>query len=217
MSYLFDLHVHTSEVSRCGQVKASDMVALFKERGYDGLVVTNHFTRGYIRSFSSPESCLEEYLHGFELAREAGKRLQMQILMGIELRFARTVNDFLVYGVAPDELEALLPAVEWDIPRFYEEYHDKYTIIQAHPCRTGCYPAPPRFIHGIEIRNTSHNPAYNQQAEALLRSNPDLIATAGCDAHDPSDVGLTGVTFDWLPRDEGELAQLLKDELFTIV
>lgn len=43
MEYRYDLHVHTSEVSACGSIPAKEVVRLYHQAGYDGLVITDHY------------------------------------------------------------------------------------------------------------------------------------------------------------------------------
>ena len=40
--YLLEIHSHTDEVSNCGQMPAAQMVGYFKERGYSGIMITDH-------------------------------------------------------------------------------------------------------------------------------------------------------------------------------
>ena len=40
--YLFEMHAHTSQTSRCGEVPAEQVVNTFKNLGYDGIVITDH-------------------------------------------------------------------------------------------------------------------------------------------------------------------------------
>ena len=35
-----DVHVHTSEVSGCGQLPGAEMARLYKQAGYDAIVIT---------------------------------------------------------------------------------------------------------------------------------------------------------------------------------
>ena len=42
--YQYELHTHTAEVSRCAASAAADTVALYREHGYDGLVITDHYS-----------------------------------------------------------------------------------------------------------------------------------------------------------------------------
>ena len=44
--YLFEMHAHTSQTSRCGEVPAEQVVNTFKNLGYDGIVITDHMHTG---------------------------------------------------------------------------------------------------------------------------------------------------------------------------
>ena len=44
---LYDLHVHTSEVSPCGHLNVQEMVSRYEEKGYSGIWLTNHFHREF--------------------------------------------------------------------------------------------------------------------------------------------------------------------------
>ena len=44
MKYLYDLHCHTKEGSKCGASSLSDMVKYYHEAGFAGFCVTDHFT-----------------------------------------------------------------------------------------------------------------------------------------------------------------------------
>lgn len=42
--YKYELHCHTGCVSRCGRVEPEEIVKLYIEKGYDGIVVTDHYS-----------------------------------------------------------------------------------------------------------------------------------------------------------------------------
>ena len=218
MSVLFDLHVHTAEVSRCAHASGAQMAAQYRALGYDGFVLTNHMTPEYILDFSSHEDCIAEYAGGFHAARDAGEALGLTVLPGMELRFAEGNNDYLVYGFSIDMVPELMQTVHWGLAHFFETYHDRLAIIQAHPCRTySSAPADACYLHGVEILNTSHASEFNALARRHWRANAaQLVATAGCDAHNVADVGRTGVLFEQRPTSGAELAHLLKTGAFTI-
>ena len=43
---LLDTHVHTCQVSPCGKVPAKEMIELYKEAGYGGVIITDHYYKG---------------------------------------------------------------------------------------------------------------------------------------------------------------------------
>ena len=77
-----DLHVHTSEISLCGHVSARDTVRLYKEAGYDAIVITNHFNADGIYHFAHQgrDDYFNAYYEGYELARQAGQEYGLTVL-----------------------------------------------------------------------------------------------------------------------------------------
>ena len=75
--YKYDVHVHTSETSNCGKVDAKDVVKLYKEAGYDGIVITDHYYRGFFENLegSSWKDKVACFLEGYHNAQSEGERL----------------------------------------------------------------------------------------------------------------------------------------------
>ena len=48
-TYRYDLHVHTYEGSACARSLAADIADFYKAKGYDGIVITDHFWTGNTR------------------------------------------------------------------------------------------------------------------------------------------------------------------------
>ncbi|MBR3304609.1 MAG: histidinol-phosphatase, partial [Christensenellaceae bacterium] len=46
--YKYETHCHTLPVSRCAKASVADTVRFYREAGYDGLFITNHFLDGNI-------------------------------------------------------------------------------------------------------------------------------------------------------------------------
>ena len=71
---IFDMHIHTSESSPCGQICGDKVVEYYKKAGYDGIVITDHFTNGLMNAF---ECDFDEYckIHekGFLNAKKTNK------------------------------------------------------------------------------------------------------------------------------------------------
>ncbi len=44
MSYKYELHCHTKMVSQCGRVEPKEIVKMYREKGYSGIVVTEHYS-----------------------------------------------------------------------------------------------------------------------------------------------------------------------------
>ena len=46
--YIYETHCHTSPVSKCGKASTYETVCFYKQFGYDGIFITNHFLDGNI-------------------------------------------------------------------------------------------------------------------------------------------------------------------------
>ena len=46
-----EMHAHDCEVSPCAVIKAKELVDGYKEAGYDGIVITNHFDNSFLVFF----------------------------------------------------------------------------------------------------------------------------------------------------------------------
>ena len=51
--YLFEMHAHTSQTSRCGEVPAEQVVNTFKNLGYDGIVITDNMHTGTMEKIAA--------------------------------------------------------------------------------------------------------------------------------------------------------------------
>ena len=52
--YKIETHAHTMETSPCGRVGAAEMMALYKEKGYSCVIITDHYSvRTFIRKLGA--------------------------------------------------------------------------------------------------------------------------------------------------------------------
>ena len=87
--YYYELHMHTSDTSRCGRSPAADMVAAYKQKGFTGVVVTDHLMN--VQSHAEPETDwnrrVEKQLAGYYAALEEGEKLGLTVYCGWELTY----------------------------------------------------------------------------------------------------------------------------------
>ena len=76
--YLYETHLHTAEVSRCATNPAKAQAAYYKEAGFDGIIITDHFLGGNTTvPVNLPwEQRIERFCCVYELAREEGVAAQ---------------------------------------------------------------------------------------------------------------------------------------------
>ena len=215
--YQLELHFHTDESSRCGKVPAAEGVRMHIEQGYDGLVVTDHFSEN---ALGGPDGDWTEicrhFLRGYHLAKKAAAEAgDFRVYLGMEIRFPHDENDFLVYGMKEDFFARYQWIYMKELPDLWEIAEaERLTIIQAHPFRKMCFPADIRFLHGIEIMNGNprHDSRNNLAKEMARREG--LVGTAGSDFHQIRDLAGCCVRMANLPADEQELARVIREGRF---
>ena len=90
-----DLHVHTSEGSRCGKLSAKEVVALYKEAGYDAICITNHFSPYTVGWYAKQGNFdfVKTFQNAYELAREEGEKVGLRVFLGYELRCSNFIRE----------------------------------------------------------------------------------------------------------------------------
>jgi len=188
MEFLYETHMHTMEVSACARSPAAQQVAVYKKRGYTGVIITDHFINGYS---TCPKQLpwdkkMKFFVSGYEEAKKAGDICGLDVFLGWEFTIRGT--DFLTYGL---ELEFLLdnPGVDMlDIDDYSALVRRSGGFLaQAHPYRNEYYieypyPVEPHLIDAVEVFNSMDNDTSNAEALAFANEN-DLPIQAGSDSH----------------------------------
>lgn len=208
-----DLHVHTSEVSSCARVPAAEMVRIYKEAGYDGVVITDHYHDGYFSSLQGGwDSKVERYLTGYHLARQEGERLGLRVYLGMELRNNRNDNDYLVFGLT-EKILLENPALYALAPRQFKKQAERLGLVvyQAHPFRDYMERLDEAdiLLDGVEVYNGNPRAnSRNRMAEDYAEKF-GLCRSSGSDFHRPEDIGTGGILLERMPENEKELVKLL--------
>ena len=186
--FIVQLHIHTSETSKCGNATGAEMARACKEAGYDMIVITDHFFNANIgcdRSLPWDEK-VEYLFRGYRSARAEGEKIGLKVLPGWET--FTNGPEYLTYGLDEEFLLA-----NPDIDKLSNaEYLARVKeaggfVIHAHPFRKASYipdfVPDPHSVEAFEVFNAAHkDPAFNAQALKMARRF-GLIQTAGCDAH----------------------------------
>jgi histidinol phosphatase-like PHP family hydrolase len=185
--YRYETHLHTSPVSRCARADVRESLEFYKNLGYDGVFITNHFLDGNInvdRDKPYAEK-IEFYFSDYEEGVRIGEELGIKVFCGVELSYKGT--DFLVYGL--DKAWFLAHPEIMEMKKTEElafMMEQGALVIQAHPFREAVYIDHirlfPRFIHGVEIYNANRTEFENRLAEQYC-DNYGLVPFAGSDNH----------------------------------
>lgn len=181
--YKYETHLHTFPVSRCSKSSVRESLEYYKELGYDGVFLTNHFLDGNINIDKSKpyREKLEFYFSDYEEGLKIGKELGIKVFLGVELSDHGT--DFLVYGLDKQWFLDHPEIMEMDRTAELQLMMDSGAlVIQAHPFR-GRNPIRlfPRWVHGVEVGN-AHDVDTNALALQYCR-HYGLIEFAGSDNH----------------------------------
>ena len=204
MIYLWETHLHTAEVSRCGTVPAEGMVAAYKRAGYHGLVVTDHFFNGHSWGNGSQpwQKKVDILIGGYQAARQAGDALGVAVLLGWE--YAHEGADYLTYGLDEQFLRDQSDLCDIPLEVYIARVREAGGLVaQAHPFREAWYMPPGvqkrwDLVEAIEVFNGSHkleNRHWDDKALALARKH-GCIEMAGSDAHDLTGVATAAMAFD---------------------
>lgn len=186
--FLYETHCHSSPVSACAKASPEETVDFYKEIGYDGVFLTNHFIDGNI-AFEARTMAYEDqiayFFRDFERAREEGERVGIDVFPGVELAYGGT--DFLIYGLGPEwflthpEIQNMKKTDELSLMR-----QEKCLIVQAHPYREDYYIDHirlfPRHVHAAEILNSCQSEDVNAMGKLYAR-HYGLLEFAGTDNH----------------------------------
>ena len=194
--YKTETHLHTSEVSKCGQISGAEMVKLYCDAGYSTVFVSDHFKKDYLQDVDglSWTEVVRRYFLGYESAKRAGDELGIVVLPALEIQLTCSVNHYLLYG-ADKAFYVNEPNIFDMTPEELYAYAKRngVTVVQAHPFRDGKCTPTPEFVDAIEVINA--NPRHNNFDEMTIAMAKEhgLPMTSGSDAHRLEDVALGGV------------------------
>ncbi len=186
--YLYETHLHTSEMSLCAHVTAEEQVKLYHDLGYTGICITDHFfTNGSCRvPCDLPwEERVHLFCESYRLAQAAGDKYGLQVFFGFEHSYHG--NDFLIYGLDEAWLIAHPNLDKMPILDFLRLVRKEGGVaIHAHPYRRAHYidmiRLMPDDVDGVEVINACRSDFDNDLALAYARAYK-LAPSAGSDNH----------------------------------
>ena len=213
--YKYETHLHTYPVSKCARAEVREVLEFYREMGYDGVFITNHFLDGNINI--DPDTPYEEkikfYCSDYEHAKSVADEIGIKVFFGIEMSYKGT--DFLVYGLDENwllENPQIMNMKKSDELKFLAE--QGALIIQAHPYREARYIDHirlfPRCVHGVEVINANRTDFENGMAEHYAKSY-GLLEFAGSDNHiGRGQERLAGMCSERPVIDENDFVQMVK-------
>lgn len=216
--YKTELHLHTSPASTCSEIPPRDAVRIYKNLGYDSIVVSNHFDPN-MPFLDNKQACIDRYLADYDEAVEEGLRCGLTVIFGCELRFFENQNDYLLFGIEPDILDMAFDYMPLGLEAFSKAFrNEKRLLIQAHPFRNHIIQMDPALLDGMETFNMHPNHNSRVAFAARYAREHGLIPTVGSDFHHPGQEGVCSLLTKEKLLTSHDIVTLLKsrDYLFEI-
>ena len=207
--------MHTSEASACAVNTAEEQVYSYKQRGYTGIIITDHFVNGY--TTCPPElpweKKMQHFVTGYNNAKKAGDECGLDVFLGWE--YSIRGSDFLTYGLGMDFLLANPDFDKLEIGKYSALVRKNGGYIaQAHPYREAWYvhnqyPVASHLLDGIEVYNPMDSEHSNSQA-CLFAERNDLPMQAGSDSHSINSLHYTGIKLSKKAEDIFDIIEAIK-------
>ena len=200
--YRYETHLHSSPVSKCGSYSVRHNMEFYKEIGYDGIFLTNHFLDANIggdRSLPYRDQ-IEFFFTDIEEGERLSDEIGIKFFWGVETSYLGT--DFLIYGLSK----------EWYLshPEIMEKprkevltmmANDGALVVQAHPFREASYIDHVRLfpysVHAVEIDNCGNSKEFQNTMAKMYADCYGITHFAGSDNHIAQEIDrLAGVEFD---------------------
>ncbi len=227
---LIDTHVHSKPASMCGWVPSADVPALFKNKGFSGFVLTNHFAPAHLEKLANDYADMKKaYLNEYLIAKSAGEEIGIKVFLGMEIAISDKYKDaetgemkdfhpeFLVIGLTPEKL--------LDFPYIFNDNQEKLfefanseglLIFQTHPYRIehNMHPANGKLMHGVEIYNGHPNFLSRKEEAKAFADSFNLRYIAGSDMHVEKQAGTAGIDIPPTIENSVDLCSFLKENRY---
>lgn len=217
--HLYETHLHTGGSSRCAQVPADEIMAAYASLGYEGVAITNHYSMyAFGNEGIDHFAAADWFVHNYIEAAKCAVKNNILPILGMEICFVGTTDDYLVYGFDMDFVYRNFDMHYWGLDRFsaYCREHNIF-IAQAHPFRVTVHPAPVQFLDGVEVYNGNpRHDSHDDVADNWAKEN-NLIRITGSDYHLRGDEGAGGIYLPHTVKNGMDFAAALRAGGFGLV
>lgn len=221
--YKYEIHCHTAECDKVATLKGSELVKAYAERGYNGMVITDHYFSIFFDWFKdelegkSHKEIINRWLKGYYSARNEGEKLGFTVLPGAEVRIDGTINDYLVYGLTEKDIFSL-PLLNRmkSINEVMDILPEDALVVQAHPFRDNMTVCDPSRFFGIEVYNGGTDKIRNQMAKSWAEHYKKAV-TSGSDCHGEHAMAKGGIITNRKILTPSDLTSVLKGEEYKLI
>ncbi len=220
MPFKYELHCHTGEVSTCADAPVKETIERYKKAGYNGIVITDHFSgltfppTEYLDINKSADRYLKGYKEALSMADD-----DFTVLLGMEIRFLFTPNDYLIYGMTEDFIRSSGRLLFKNQKKLYKQLKEAgMLLIQAHPFRGYVRRADVNYLDGVEVFNGKYkNKEENDNSSSWAKENNLSIVVSGSDYHHPDSKINGGIETDEPIRTNDDLLRALRSGNYRLI
>ena len=164
----------------------------------------------------TPQKHIDFYLSSYnEMKKFAGN--SFTVLLGLELRYYLTINDYLIYGVEEDWLRKQGNLLLLEPKSAFKLAHKEgYLICQAHPYRKFMTRCSPRYLDGMEVYNGKTDKELNDKALKWAEQT-GKIQVSGSDFHHLGGEGRGGIITKAPIFTNSDLTELLRSGDYKLI
>ncbi len=219
MGYRYETHLHTVQGSLCGKSTGAEHARFYKEKGYQGIVITDHFLGGNTAMPRTGEwkDRVDAFVKGYEDALAEGRKIGLDVFFGWEECFNRDgegCDEYLIYGLDKQWLYEHPEIENCTRKHYYEAVRaGGGCMVQAHPFRMRGYIKNIRlglqFSDGIEAANRG-NDQWSDVCAIRYAKEYGFPMIAGSDNHhSTADTQVYGIELEKPLRDIRDLVGII--------
>lgn len=230
--YKYEMHLHTADVSPCADATHEQVAQVYRDFGYTGVNITNHWSREVIHCMNLEGKSIGEQADFFmdsykKLCEASGDELS--VFCGVEIDLEP--NEYLVYNIDRDFLIDLGK-------NFYKlspgelagVAHDHGCLIyRSHPFRSWLNVTGPDIfrtqddgiirnkVDGIEAVNYSNDDYFSNDTALLWAETYKLKTITGSDYHGSERRYMGGIYTEQIIHNSAELIDILQNDRYALV
>lgn len=182
---LIDFHAHTSGISKCCRIPAPDVLKAAKEVGLDGIILTNHYHKPYLKGEMTPSDFARKYVDEYLYTKKLGDEMGMKVFLGIEVTMEKCgAAHLLVYGADTEFILEHPDMFDYTQKELYDLVKENgYALVQAHPFRGGKTLLDLSLLDGVEANCHPLYDATHTDRLYEVAKESGLMLTCGGDFH----------------------------------
>ena len=221
MGYIYELHSHTNEVSKCSKISGAELVRFYYNKGYSGVCITDHFFNGntLVPKDLPWKEKVEWFYRGYYAAKEEGEKLGIDVFDAWEYTFRGT--DILTYGLSKEWLLERDDILDYEIFEYCDIARENGAyVVHAHPFQDRSYNniirLMPHRVDAVEIFNACRSDFENKMA-GIYATEYGLSTIGASDNHLGELPHLYAMEFDHKMNSLNEIISALRENKGKIV